>query len=50
VLDLTTGTEKFTELLAKQDEQYQTVAVEPHENMRKQLKRKRLANVDVSTV
>jgi Methyltransferase domain len=47
VLDLAAGTGKFTELLAKQDEQFQITAVEPHDDMRNELGRKHLANVNV---
>lgn len=47
VLDLAAGTGKFTELLAKQDEQFQITAVEPHDDMRNELGRKHLSNVNV---
>lgn len=47
VLDLAAGTGKFTELLAKQDEQFQITAVEPHHDMRNELDKKHLSNVKV---
>ncbi|KAK5015622.1 hypothetical protein LTR16_003568 [Cryomyces antarcticus] len=45
VLDLAAGTGKFTELLAKREEGYEVLAVEPHEGMRRVLEEKRLENV-----
>ncbi|KAL8790533.1 MAG: hypothetical protein Q9213_000555 [Squamulea squamosa] len=47
VVDLGAGTGKFTELLAARDENYEVVAVEPHEEMRKALSAKVLSTVDV---
>ncbi|KAJ9645090.1 hypothetical protein H2199_003094 [Coniosporium tulheliwenetii] len=47
IVDLGAGTGKFTELLAKRDERYDILAVEPHEHMRKELERKALDNVTV---
>lgn len=47
VLDLAAGTGKFTELLAKRDEQFQITAVEPHQDMRFELEKKHLSNVKV---
>ncbi|KAF2842724.1 S-adenosyl-L-methionine-dependent methyltransferase [Patellaria atrata CBS 101060] len=47
IVDLAAGTGKFTELLAKRDENYKILAVEPHEEMRKQLESKQLNNVAV---
>ncbi|KAK5014226.1 hypothetical protein LTR60_003466, partial [Cryomyces antarcticus] len=45
VLDLAAGTGKFTELLAKREEGYEVLAVEPHEGMRRVLEEKWLKNV-----
>lgn len=42
IIDLGSGTGKFTELLAKRDEQYEIVAVEPHARMRDELVKKGL--------
>ena len=47
ILDLAAGTGKFTELLANREEEFEIVAVEPHEGMRKELERKRLNGVKV---
>ncbi|QDS67667.1 hypothetical protein FKW77_004952 [Venturia effusa] len=47
VLDLAAGTGKFTELLAKRDEQFQITAVEPHDDMRNELEKKQLPKVNV---
>ncbi len=47
ILDLAAGTGKFTELLAKRDENFKIAAVEPHEGMRKELDRKGLNGVKV---
>lgn len=46
ILDLAAGTGKFTESLAARREQYDVVAVEPLESMRRVLADKKLANVD----
>ena len=42
ILDLAAGTGKFTEALAARDEQYEIVAVEPHDGMREVLEGKKL--------
>ncbi|KAF7504304.1 hypothetical protein GJ744_002493 [Endocarpon pusillum] len=47
VADLAAGTGKFTELLAARPEQYSTVAIEPHEDMKAELERKSLKGVKV---
>lgn len=47
LLDLGAGTGKFTELLAERDEEFDIVAVEPHEGMRRELERKGLSRVRV---
>ena len=47
VLDLAAGTGKFTELLASRDEEYDIVAIEPHDRMRSELEGKKLRNVKV---
>jgi len=47
IVDLAAGTGKFTELLAARPEGYIVVAVEPHAEMRKELEKKSLQNVDV---
>ncbi len=47
VLDLAAGTGKFTELLASRPENYEIIAVEPHDGMREQLQRKNLKGVTV---
>lgn len=47
IVDLGAGTGKFTELLAKRHERYDILAIEPHEQMRKELERKALDNVTV---
>ncbi|KAF2794036.1 methyltransferase domain-containing protein [Melanomma pulvis-pyrius CBS 109.77] len=45
LIDLAAGTGKLTELLAARHEQFNIVAVEPHEGMREQLVRKTLEHV-----
>ncbi|KAI5290573.1 hypothetical protein KEM54_001151 [Ascosphaera aggregata] len=45
VIDLGAGTGKFTEVLARRDEGYEIIAVEPHDAMRKELEKKNLDNV-----
>ncbi|KAI9818182.1 MAG: hypothetical protein M1827_000807 [Pycnora praestabilis] len=45
IIDLAAGTGKFTELLAKRDEAFDILAIEPHEGMRKELERKNLKGV-----
>lgn len=47
ILDLAAGTGKFTELLAKREENFVTIAVEPHEEMRGELEKKSLKSVTV---
>ena len=47
IVDLAAGTGKFTELLAAREENYEIIAVEPHEGMRQELERKKLRNVTV---
>ena len=47
VVDLGAGTGKFTELLAQREEDYDIIAVEPHEEMREILKEKKLKRVSV---
>lgn len=47
ILDLAAGTGKFTQLLAERNEGFNIVAVEPHEDMRGELEKKRLKNVTV---
>jgi ubiquinone/menaquinone biosynthesis C-methylase UbiE len=47
VMDLAAGTGKFTELLSARDEEYDILAVEPHEGMREQLGKKNLRGVRV---
>ena len=46
-LTTTPGTGKFTELLAKRNESYKIIAVEPHADMRKVLEDKYLSGVEV---
>ncbi len=45
VVEIASGTGKFTELLAARHESFNIVAVEPHEGMRNQLTAKKLAGV-----
>ena len=47
VVDLGAGTGKFTELLARREEDYEIIAVEPHREMREVLERKNLKGVSV---
>jgi hypothetical protein len=47
LLDLAAGTGKFTDLLAQRKEHYHVVAVEPHDEMRRELEKKSWANVAV---
>lgn len=47
IVDLAAGTGKFTELLANRDEEYEILAVEPHDGMRGELERKSLKGVQV---
>ncbi|KAF2199651.1 S-adenosyl-L-methionine-dependent methyltransferase, partial [Delitschia confertaspora ATCC 74209] len=48
IVEIASGTGKFTELLAKRPESYNIHAVEPHEGMRAQLVAKDLKNVSVT--
>lgn len=45
--EVPTGTGKFTEALSARPEQYEIVAVEPHDDMRQQLSNKQLPRVTV---
>ena len=47
VADLAAGTGKFTEILSARPENFEIVAIEPHDAMRKQLSRKQLRGVSV---
>ena len=47
ILDLGAGTGKFTEILTKQEENFQIFAVEPHDAMRQELCNKELPGVKV---
>ncbi|EXJ71051.1 uncharacterized protein A1O5_06044 [Cladophialophora psammophila CBS 110553] len=47
IADLAAGTGKFTETLARRPEEYDIVAVEPHDGMRSQLEQKSLPRVQV---
>jgi ubiquinone/menaquinone biosynthesis C-methylase UbiE len=47
IIDLAAGTGKLTEVLARRDEQYQILAVEPHPAMRQTLADKNLRGVEV---
>ena len=47
IIDLGAGTGKLTQLLAAQDEEYEIVAVEPHEKMRRACEAKKLSRVKV---
>lgn len=47
ILDLAAGTGKFTEAVAAREEQFEIVAVEPHEKMRGVLAGKELRGVTV---
>lgn len=49
ILDLAAGTGKFTDGLAKRDEQYEIIAVEPHDGMRQVLTDKKLPGVTVKS-
>lgn len=47
IVDLAAGTGKFTEALAARDEQYETIAIEPHDGMCRVLAGKNLPRVTV---
>ena len=47
IVDLAAGTGKFTEILARREEDYEILAVEPHSGMREVLKKKGLKGVKV---
>jgi trans-aconitate methyltransferase len=47
VIDLAAGTGKFTEILASRPERFTIVAIEPHDDMRRELERKNLAGTKV---
>jgi tRNA G46 methylase TrmB len=47
IADLAAGTGKFTEALSARPEKYEIVAIEPHDDMREQLKQKNLRRVTV---
>lgn len=47
IMDLAAGTGKFTELLSARPENFEIVAVEPHDKMRAELEQKNLRGVTV---
>lgn len=47
IVDLGAGTGKFTELLAERKEDFEILAIEPHEAMREELERKSLKGVSI---
>jgi ubiquinone/menaquinone biosynthesis C-methylase UbiE len=47
IIDLACGTGKFTELLAKREEGFEVIGVEPHAGMREELVKKGLKGVEV---
>lgn len=47
IVDLAAGTGKFTEVLAARPENFEIIAVEPHDEMRQELERKKLNRVRV---
>jgi len=47
IIDLAAGTGKCTQVLAAREEEYEIVAVEPHEGMRAELDKKGLKGVEV---
>lgn len=47
IIDLGAGTGIFTRMLAGREESFEIVAVEPHDEMRAQLEKRRLINVTV---
>lgn len=44
IIDLASGTGKFTELLAARPEEFEVLAIEPHEGMRQELVKKNLGS------
>jgi hypothetical protein len=49
IIDLAAGTGKFTELVAARPEQFEIIAVEPHDGMRGELEKKTLKSVQVKS-
>ncbi|KAI4128111.1 MAG: hypothetical protein LQ338_002896 [Usnochroma carphineum] len=47
IIDVGAGTGKFSEVLAKRDEEFEIVAVEPHDEMRRECEAKGLRGVKV---
>jgi ubiquinone/menaquinone biosynthesis C-methylase UbiE len=47
IIDLASGTGKFTELLAERKEDFEVVGIEPHAGMREELVKKELRGVTV---
>lgn len=47
IIDLACGTGKFTEHLAKREEEFEVVGIEPHAGMREELVKKELKGVTV---
>lgn len=47
MVDLAAGTGLFTEALARQQEEFNIIAVEPHDDMRRELEKKKLPRVEV---
>ena len=47
ILEIAAGTGKFTEVLSARPEQFEIVAVEPHDEMKQQLSNKQLHGVTV---
>ena len=47
IVDLAAGTGKFTEILSRRPEEFDIVAVEPHDGMRTQLEQKQLPRLSV---
>ena len=47
VVEIASGTGKFTELLAAREEEFDVVALEPHDGMRRELEAKKLRGVTV---
>lgn len=47
VIEVASGTGKFTELLAERPEEFEITAIEPHDGMRHHLESKKLKRVNV---